>query len=537
MKKHLFVILLLFSVFPLFSQTVEWLIKPKYDDIQPVHNNLLKVKIEEKVGIINQNGKDVVPVSYDSISQFADGKALILNKLGNVIVGIVYAKQETFILLEKTYRIDTDFPYYSDGYLVVQNENGKWGFLTEEGKEGEGFLSCTNESVLPFSENISFINIDAKNHAYINSQGQPLIGRFGKVVEGFSFCNGEALVFNSSFNWAWIDINGNVKKETKAPKQKFLPNKSGKTITHSGNTFVFDCQWRLKEYMLENGEKVSLDNPKNIQPLEPVICQNLSLNNKSSGVELIFNNKQIIPTQFESGEIINQQLVIISHNNKKCILQIVPNQTIEMIFPTKEIVFQHFQHSTLQMTLNKPIFLKSEQINMLVTDDQGKIITFKETVNQPDRILYESDFIKSATEFNTSAIYSYDVQVDANDIIYYNSSFSTSVVYKPGFEVVCNTPTVEADSNAMARVVLSIKNISNVSSEITEIKVKCNDITLYDNPHFIAANQSIKIPLTITARSSEDYIIRNLFVSLFEKQCPIINKKVTINIKRYVPTE
>lgn len=537
MKKNVFIVLL--SLFPcfVFSQTAEWLIKPQYDDIQRIQHHLLKVKMDGKVGIINQNGKEVVPVKYDSISYFVEGKALILNKMGNTVVGIVYAAQETFIILGKTYQIDTDFPYFSDGFLAVQNENGKWGFLTENGAEGEGFLSCSNESVLPFSEKITFIKMDAKNHAYINSQGKPLIGNFGKVVEGYSFYNGEALVFNSSFNWAWLDASGNVKKETKAPKQKFLPNKNGKTITHSGSSFIFDHKWRLKEYVLDDGKKDSYVFPDIVLPLEPVHSGQLSVFNNTSGLEIRFDNRPIIPAQFESAAIISEDKVVVSKNRKKGILKIISNQTLEVNLPTQEVVFQHYQNATLQISLNKPVSLRNKQINLSVTDNKSQIIDYKLVVDNQDKNIYETEFIKPATEFDVSTDHFYNVQVDADDIVYYKSTFNVPTVYHSGFEVVCNTPNVEADSNAIAAVVLSVKNISDISSETTTIQVKYDGATLYNKTHTVAAKKSITIPLKITARTSEDYIRKMLSVAVLEENCPVINKTVSVNVKRYIPSE
>lgn len=91
MKKILFVFLMSFCVSHLMAQSMEWLCRPrKYADIQYMGFDLFKVKDDTgKWGVVSAQGKEVLSVKYDSITHFVENRALILDKSGHRIIGIL----------------------------------------------------------------------------------------------------------------------------------------------------------------------------------------------------------------------------------------------------------------------------------------------------------------------------------------------------------------------------------------------------------------------------------------------------------------
>ncbi|MFP7299156.1 WG repeat-containing protein [Neobacillus niacini] len=79
-------------------------------------------------GYLNRRGKEVIPLSYESASDFQDGKALVKIKGGN------------YALIDLTGKVVKSYPYpfvddYGEGTLAFRESNdGKWGYIDESGK-------------------------------------------------------------------------------------------------------------------------------------------------------------------------------------------------------------------------------------------------------------------------------------------------------------------------------------------------------------------------------------------------------------------
>ena len=78
MKRNLFLLVLLLCVGLTETQAQpKWLVKPgTYDQISFLSNNLLKVKKDGRVGVIDNQGNEILPTEYDSIFPMYQGVAI-----------------------------------------------------------------------------------------------------------------------------------------------------------------------------------------------------------------------------------------------------------------------------------------------------------------------------------------------------------------------------------------------------------------------------------------------------------------------------
>ena len=103
-----------------------------YDSKQNIwfEDNLLRVKKNDKYGLIDFNGKTVLECEYDSINSLKGvTENIIVEKDGKV--GLVNAKGQTIIKTEYT-SIQTMKEGYKSEYLV-QNAEGKYGVISTSG--------------------------------------------------------------------------------------------------------------------------------------------------------------------------------------------------------------------------------------------------------------------------------------------------------------------------------------------------------------------------------------------------------------------
>ena len=132
MKKIIIILSLTFAFVGSFAQTVDWLVLPQYSEIKYFGPQMYKVTKNSKVGLIGSDGTTILPAEYDAINFFYEGRAVFVNKSshGWQIMGVVsdngivkYAKGNYYLL--------KDYMFFSEGFITVRDEYGRYGYLNE----------------------------------------------------------------------------------------------------------------------------------------------------------------------------------------------------------------------------------------------------------------------------------------------------------------------------------------------------------------------------------------------------------------------
>ena len=79
LKRIILYLCLIVCAFSLKAQTMEWLCKPKYDNIKVLNSRLFMAVNGDKCGILNNSGKLIHEVKYDLVTPFQEDRALLLN--------------------------------------------------------------------------------------------------------------------------------------------------------------------------------------------------------------------------------------------------------------------------------------------------------------------------------------------------------------------------------------------------------------------------------------------------------------------------
>lgn len=145
-----FLMTLLLSV-QLHSQVANWIIQPYYDSIyfDSGSNFIITDSLNEK-SVWTQGGKRIFKTK-DNLHPFSEGFAVTTEKGSDKITGFYNSNDGSFIPLEG-YSVAHNYPFFSDGYLVVKR-NDKYYFTDTKGqlnKHGvvlaypfhHGFASC-----------------------------------------------------------------------------------------------------------------------------------------------------------------------------------------------------------------------------------------------------------------------------------------------------------------------------------------------------------------------------------------------------------
>jgi hypothetical protein len=230
----------------------------------------IKVEKNGKIGFINESGKELVPIKYDEIEGFGSSTKKFSDKLvivkNNGKVGLIDF-EEGHLVIPVLYNEIFEFKALTaSSYKIAKvNRNGKYGFVNMDGEE---IISPIYDEIKDFNNGYASFRIN-------NKWG--LINSFGKETINSSY--DEPLSFNGNETYATlngskvkIDRFGNRINETPVYAQsnsyydvqgiyQLFEFGSIHPITHEGNNFyyIFNKNKLVLVAMGESPESAFLD--------------------------------------------------------------------------------------------------------------------------------------------------------------------------------------------------------------------------------------------------------------------------------------
>ena len=147
------------------AQNLEWLVKPQYDVISPFYVGVAVVKRDNKWGYINEEGKEIMAPVDGIVYNFSENLGVVTSK-DNTITALVDSKGK-ITTPERKVKIDSRFPQFSDGFLLV-TDGKKWGYLNTDGK----LNYCEYQYAKPFSEGLAGVLKTNEGWFYINASNK-----------------------------------------------------------------------------------------------------------------------------------------------------------------------------------------------------------------------------------------------------------------------------------------------------------------------------------------------------------------------------
>ena len=229
-----------------YSQTPTWSIRPEYAQISHYADGLYKVKSGAYQGVMDAEGKVIVPVLADSVTNLSAGYGLVLNVVKDKyqLVGIISADKSYKEIYEEYY-VDK-YPFFSEGMLPVYNRKGLYGFINER---GELKIDFKYSAAKPFSNGYALVSkmeggagklvagLLSREKAtkqppvsYIDYKDKflELDSSLGEIYSGTTFHNGEAVVVSSEMKYVVINNYGKKLRELTEIPTRF--NRKGAAI-------------------------------------------------------------------------------------------------------------------------------------------------------------------------------------------------------------------------------------------------------------------------------------------------------------------
>jgi len=248
----------------------------KYDFRATFNEGFCSVVLNNKMGFIDKNGKEITPIEFSFVSEFTvdglaavnkEGKWGFVNKKGKQIVPIIYDKAFDFkkgkamvILDKKIYFIDVkgkkiNNPNYSlynkeDGRLaIIQNNIGQYGFMDTD------FILPNFYDEMSFFNNADFILVKLKNKIGIINLGTEEI--IPPIYDEFGGFDGKFFYLWKNHKMGIINIEGEIISPFVYDSVSFF--KDGLSLVKLDHVFVPDKNKNEDDrygYIDENGKEV-----------------------------------------------------------------------------------------------------------------------------------------------------------------------------------------------------------------------------------------------------------------------------------------
>ena len=434
------------------AQCARWAIKPMFQSVTHYGKQTYKVEKGGKVGIINTTGAEILPINFDSITDFVNGYALALtNKDGKYkIEQIINESTMDATPVAGTFFL-TKYPTFFEDKLCVKSSKGGEGFL---GINGKLLIECKYAEVHPFSDGMASVKQENKKVLYIYENGSPLIGLEpgeGVIYFGSTFKKGEAVVYTRGTT----DFKG------------YVINKTGNIIRNydvSLNNVVVDDN----DYSIYDKNTQSETHHKSLVDVDgPNVFRANGMFGFKNGSGAV-----ILPPQFNWAEGFVGGYAIVNQNAKYGLLKLINGSISGYINGDTELKVTNGKTESFKYMIKLPEELQDGKIELTFADNSGN-----ESENSTSMTTsIEREFPLSLSINGKPTEKDYKISVHNEGLCLWDGSQRLTFSYGPSFTVSGPFPSsIKADPKDRCEgPFVTIRNNTNITQNV--------HIHIYGNP-------------------------------------------------------
>lgn len=369
------------------AQIAKWLVRPSYDYIEMTDSGLLKVVSDGKVGLLSGDGKEVLPMEFDSISSFKEDRALLFKD--GEFYGITDLQGRTIPLQEWNYQLPHGTAHFHSGYLLVK-QNQQFYFIDKEGNQVYG----------PFADAYPFFNGHACVKTYIDylkkpedtlfdcidTDGKPLqLQEFDKKDVNFmsSFNEGKAIIVIKkrfyvidldSYKLTPISTDSTTNKKSlvvsESKEVQTGKSEEGYMVAAKNGKFIFDRFMRLKFMELSGNEPVAINFPVESKRRFTSVFDKITDNNQDG---LTFGGETLLPPQFDDVLHMEGKLAIVKANGKCGVITVDEKKDFLFKLNNNENIGFNHQFYDAKLTVLMPPYIKCASATVTSHSDDCEI--------------------------------------------------------------------------------------------------------------------------------------------------------------------
>lgn len=198
-----------------FAQNISWVVTPgTYDRITTCGANLYEVAKGTRVGVIDNAGREIVPVECKEITGFHEGYALALADEGGQhrLLGILSDSGDYAYVGDERYYTMERQEFVSEGFLTVRDGGGNAGYMNTRGVVEHIFQGAGMAA--PFSEGYAAVWIADDYHLFNKrfKEVEILLTTNSELEGGTNVYKGEAVVWAGGKSYKYNVATGDCRK-------------------------------------------------------------------------------------------------------------------------------------------------------------------------------------------------------------------------------------------------------------------------------------------------------------------------------------
>ena len=529
MKRTISVILAVFCTAASFAQILEWHAPEIYTDIQYIGNDLFKVKRNNKFGIINKDGNISVDVKYDSITPFVENRALAISN--GLLKCIIDERGRVIKEFGESYMLGNF--HYSEGLLVYGKDRGDglciFGYLDID---GENAIEPKFMWAAPFSNGKAAVQIYNKQKTF------SIIDKYGKnaIIDNRQLKFISTPVKNEVLTVAGTKgrgykvqmeriANGRLEKVGQLPSglYDFGISNDYKSITCCETNYYLDDAMRL--ISSSAGEKFAT---AKVYSSPHITNTSFSKNMVSGKLNILFNNKTLLHTQFKDAEFCNDKYVIVrGRTDKAGIMKLNEFGDVKIGQMPSPATFygNHKAKGELVLEMQELNPGTKVQIGIIGLEKNGVEIKYDE-ISGKNTFKQEFAYFIPSAKFNSKVRLPITVNIYINGMLYKSDKHELSGTHSEDYAISMQGDN-ESDENGNARISFNIHSKHSLSrTAVVNISGDAS-VTRQLNEN---GNTNIQVPVNVPESGIKTFTYT---VTIKDKGCSTIVRNFSKTIKHY----
>lgn len=361
------------------AQIAKWLVYPEYDGIEFIEGKYMKVLSNGKIGLLDLLGKVVLPPSYDYMTEYKDGYALLYN--GGKLSAIVDINGVLVDLGDVDYSVSPEDARFYDGYLLVRANDGNFYYINPKGQRvlgpyakafpfSEGYASVREYVNYQKSQTETIYNlIDTKGNSVIGIDKLDAIQFMSSVYDDKAiavFKNRYYTFFPSKNEMAPLSIDGTDSKKSAVQaidKLVFVrPVEDGYVLDAKNGSFRFDDKMRLTRLELVGNDPITSVFPVDV-PSEPSSPFTLITDGNLYGIH--YGAEELLPPQFEEITCLENDFAVVRSNGKYGVVTIDRYNNFTFRLNNNENIGFNHQYHIAKLAVWLPSYIKCSSASVV----------------------------------------------------------------------------------------------------------------------------------------------------------------------------
>lgn len=537
------------------AQLASWCIAPEYDDVELVGTDLYQTEKDGVTSLWTLRGKKICDMADSKLMPFSEGMVAVVDVIDQTLLkAIVDSKGVMTDMSKYGYRINPDYPCYSDGYLLVQNQQD-YVYLNRQGQSAFGPFAMA----YPFSDGVASVRAydgtDRNNKnlfwAYVseNYPSFPEDYKFDEVVFNSSFSGGKAVaVIGKDAYLLTIDSAMNVTaapiyfSEVQDPQNLVTVNKKDLegewnngilTIQGKNSLLQFDKNLRPTAVKFMDALDITFDEAESDSIRLDTELEPFTDTNNKRGIRM--DGATFLSGQFEDvASCLGSQAIVTAKGGKKGVVRIDKEDGgIQLRMNNDDNIGFSHRYAVVKLTGTFPPYMDVDKAVLVSRSPDCEILpeTRRETKNvECNTLSYDCRLEIPKDLSDTLQNHDYFYALSYDGLISGNHKVTVSEWYMQFYEV-------EFGKTAFK---LNGQNSLNVDFELTKSDLAPVDGSNYFKSVELVSKDSISAPVLNKINENRysftlpiaDRDRANLAVRITEAGCPPIEYPFVINLSR-----